>query len=203
MIGPPMEEGVSSDQFGGFAQIEASLGEAVGERMNIGEAAVGDGLVGERPEAFGGVQLRRVGRQKEKDEPLGRFDFLADVPAGVIEDEDDDLGATNAAFLGEGLERFLEGRDVDGVEEIPDHLARAWFDKAIEIEPLVAVVGAGDRSLAPRRPDAAGERLQAEAVLVEGPDFEPGPRIGRPGLVHCILKFFLNPACCPGLAARS
>ncbi len=41
-----------------------------------------------------------------------------DVPAGVVEHQDDDLVGAGAALAGEGLEGFLEGLDVDGVEEI-------------------------------------------------------------------------------------
>ncbi len=66
----------------------------------------------------------------------------------------------------------MEGLDVDGVEEISDHLARAGLDEAIELKPLIAVVDPGDRVMALARPDAARDRFQAEAVLVEGPDLD-------------------------------
>ena len=40
------------------------------------------------------------------------------------------------------------------------------------------------------RPDAARDRLQGEAVLVEGPDLDRGARVGRLGLVHRSVEFF-------------
>ena len=105
-----------------------------------GKLGVDDGLVGQRPQPFGGLELGGVGRQEEEDDTLGRFDLLGDVPAGVVEHQDDDLVGAGAGLAGEGLEGFLEGLDVDGVEEIPDHLARVGLDEAVELKPLIAVV---------------------------------------------------------------
>ncbi len=112
------------------------------------------------------------------------------MPARVVEHQDDYLVGAGAELADQGLEGFLEGLDVNGVEEIPDHLARAGLDEAVEIKPLIAVVDPGDRALALARPDPARDRFQAEAVLVEGPDLDRGARVGRLGLVHRSLEFF-------------
>ncbi len=70
---------------GVVAEFAASLGEVLGEVFEGREARVDDGLVGERPQPFGGLEFGGVGRQEEEDEALGRFDLLGDVPAGTCQ----------------------------------------------------------------------------------------------------------------------
>ncbi len=101
-----------------------------------------------------------------------------------------EFAASLGEVLGEVFEGFLEGLDVDGVEEIPDHLARAGLDEAVGIKPLITVLDPGDRALALARPGPARDRFQGEAVLVEDPDLDRGARVGRLGLVHRSLEFF-------------
>ena len=50
------------------------------------------------------------------------------------------------------------------------------------MQPLVAVVAEGDGPFADWGPDPAVERLQAEAVLVLGPDLDRPVGVRRPGL---------------------
>ena len=88
MVGPPVEEGIAADQVCVVAEFAASLGEALGEVFEGREACVDDGLVGQRPQPFGGLEFGGVGRQEEEDETLGRFDLLGRVPAGVVEHQD-------------------------------------------------------------------------------------------------------------------
>lgn len=63
MGGPPMEEGVVADEIGLLLEGEAALRLDLLQDGEIGEAYVGQGFVGERPEMLGRLQLRRVGRQ--------------------------------------------------------------------------------------------------------------------------------------------
>jgi len=85
MAGPPVEEGVAADRVWVVAEFAASLGEVLGEVFEGRQAGVDDGLVGQRPEPFGGLEFGGVGRQEEQDETLGRFDPLGPVSAGVVE----------------------------------------------------------------------------------------------------------------------
>ena len=48
---------------------------------------------------------------------------IADMPAGVVDHQDDDFVLAGADLAGEGLERRLEGLGIHGVEQEPDHLA--------------------------------------------------------------------------------
>jgi hypothetical protein len=94
------------------------------------------------------------------------------VPAGVVEHEHDDARRPGADQPGEVGEEGLEQRLVDGVGEVPLGLAAGRSDEGGDVQPLVAVMPERDRLLADRRPDPARERLQAEAVLVGGPDLD-------------------------------
>jgi hypothetical protein len=70
-----------------------------------------------------------------------------------------------------------------------------------DVKPLVAMMPERQRPLPDRRPDAAADRLQAEPVLVGGPDFDRF--VGMPGgfLRHRVGEFFLKAASSSGVAA--
>src|SRR3954463_10463255 len=133
---------------------------------------VGERLVEHRPEAFGRLELGAVGRQVDEPDALGDGQPRLRVPAGVVEDEDDDPVATGPGFAGEEGEERLEERLRHPVRQVPEDLARGRLHEGDHVEPLEAVVAGGARSLAFRRPDAAEDRLQPDAVLVRGEDFD-------------------------------
>ena len=60
------------DDVGVVAEGEATPGDGLAEGGEVGEAVVGDGLVGQRPEAFGGLEFGRVGRQESEAHTIGR-----------------------------------------------------------------------------------------------------------------------------------
>jgi hypothetical protein len=59
-----VEAGVGRDGLGLITERQAALGEGRVELGQAGEVPVGDGLVGQRPQALGRLQLGRVGRQE-------------------------------------------------------------------------------------------------------------------------------------------
>ena len=67
-------------------------------------------------------------------------------------------------------------------------------------KPLVAVVADGDRPLTFGRPDPAQDRLQANAVLVRGPDLNRRVRVLGPRLGDGLLQLFLNASRSSGVA---
>src|SRR4051812_12111295 len=126
---------------------------------------VGERLVEHRPETFGRLQLGRAGREVDGQPGLR-------VPAGVVEDEDDDPVATGPGLAGGEGEERLEERLRDPVRQVPEHLARGRLHEGGHVEPPEAVVAGGARPLALGRPDAAEDRLQPDAVLVRGEDLD-------------------------------
>src|SRR3954454_10499522 len=77
---------------------------------------------------------------------------------------------------------------------------QGWLDEGGDVEPLVAVVAEGDRPLAFWSPDPAQDRLQANAVLVRGPDLDRRVRVLGPLLGDGLLQLFLNASRSSGVA---
>ena len=125
----------------------------------------------------------------------------ADVPAGVVQDQDDELALAGPDLLGERGQHRAEQLGVHPGADEPDHLAGARVDEAVEVEPLVAVPPDRDRPPAPRRPPPAQDRLQAEPVLVERPHLDRPSRVPPAALAHLRGELFLYAACSSGLAA--
>ena len=67
--------------------------------MEIGDPFVDDRLVDERPERFGGLKLWRVSWQEDQADAFGDRQIRFAVPAGIVEDKNDDAIASGAGFL--------------------------------------------------------------------------------------------------------
>src|SRR4051812_28298628 len=109
--------------------------------------------------------------------------------------------APRAGLAGEGGAQFGDEGLGEAAAEIPDRLAAGWLHEGGDVEPLVAVVAEGDRSLANGRPDPAPDRLQAEAVLVLRPDLDQPVEVRRPGRGDSGIEPPLKAARCSGVAA--
>ena len=179
----------------------ASSVEAVGELVDGLERPVGDGLVGERPETLGRLQFGCVGGQEAELDAVRQPQLAADVPACVVEHEDDGLVWPGAGIAGEGVEHLLEQGDADAVGHPPLDVAGGGPHEAVEVEPLVLVAGDRDRAPAAPGPHPADQRLQAEPVLVERPDLDRPARRGR--RAHRVPEFFLKAAQAVSSAAFS
>ncbi len=193
---------MATDEVAVFFECDASLGDhgiEVGEGV---EVAVDDGLVDVGPEGLGRLQLGGVGRQIDETDAVGDCERRS-MPAGAVEDEDDDPVASGTGLAGEERERGLEQFLVDAGREVPEALAGGRRDEGGDVEPLVAVVTAGDRALASRRPDPAQDRLQSDPVLVGGEDLDC--RLGMAlGLLGDDLREpFLKASCSSGVAASA
>jgi len=177
----------------------ATLGKNFIEFLQGLEVLIDDGLVGQRPQAFGGLDLWRIRRQEHQFNALRNLQIPGDVPARAVEHQDDALVGTGADLGGERRQERAEQRGVDAVGDEPDDLAGGRPDEAVQIEPLVAVVAAGGRTATARRPDSAQDRLQSEAVLVERPDLDWDRRFAALEFADAGLEFFsrtAEPAVC-------
>ncbi len=182
------------------SEATATLGENLIEFIQSLEVFIDDGLVRQRPQAFGGLDLWRVRWQEHQFNAFRNHQIPGDMPARAVEHQDDVLVGAGADLGGErGQERAEQG-GADAVGNEPHHLTRGWSDEAVQIEPLVAVMAASGRTAAARRPDLAQDRFQAEAVFVERPDFDRNRRFGALKLGDAGLEIFLNRACSYRLA---
>ena len=149
-----MEAGLAADELAIVAEGDAALGDGgveVGEGV---EVLVDDRLVHVDPEGFGRLQLGRIGRQEDEADALRDGERFG-MPAGAVEDEDDDPVAAGPRLAREEGEGVLEELLVDAGRKIPEALAGGGRDEGDDVEPLEAMVAAGDRALAARRPDPA------------------------------------------------
>ena len=178
----------------------ATLGENFIEFLEGLEVLIDDGLVGQRPQAFGRLDLWRVRWQEHQFNALRNHQIPGDMPARTIKHQDDVLVGTGADLGGERRQERAEQGCVDAVGDEPHDLARGGSDEAVQIKPLVAVMAPGDGAAATRRPDLARDRLQAEAVFIERPDFDRNRRFGTLEFADAGLKLFLNRACSYRLA---
>src|SRR5918994_4138409 len=200
MMRPPFEEGMCFDLIRVVSENTATLGKNLIEFLQGLEVFIDDGLVRQRPQAFGGLDLWRIRRQEHQFNSVRNLQILGDVPARAVEHQDDVLVGTGADLGGERRQERAEQSGIDAVGDEPHDLAGGWPDEAIKIEPLVAVMAAGARTASARCPDLAQDRFQAEAVFIERPDLDWNRRFGALELADAGLELFLNRTCSYRLA---
>ena len=71
---------------------------------------------------------------------------------------------------------YFKERDVDGGGQMEDGATRGGMDKADEVAPFIAVLHRRERALPVKTPDLVRDRLEADAMLVHRPQFDPGVR---------------------------
>ena len=200
MMRPPFEEGVCFDLIRVVSEDTATLGKNSIEFLQGFEVFVDDGLIRQRPQAFGGLDLWRVRWQEHQFNAFRNLQIPGDMPARAVEHQDDVLVEAGANLGGERRQQCAEQGGVDAIGDEPHDLASGRSNKTVQIKPLVAVMSAGGRTASARRPDLAQDRLQSEAVFVERPDFDRNSRFGALELGDAGLKLFLNRACSYRLA---
>jgi hypothetical protein len=197
--GPPVEIGSGLDSPG--LELAASFSHHGVERIECREVAVDHGLIEQRPQALGWLKFGRIGRQEDEADPVRDGQTLGSMPTGVVEHEDDAAGVTGTARARERRRQRREPRLADAVAQIPEGLAAAGLHEGGDVEPQKAVVTEGNWTLTHRRPDAAANWLQAEAMLVCGPDLDWAIWMRGRDLFHGTSKPFLKAACSSGVAA--
>src|SRR4030095_8314491 len=163
-----MDVGVRRER--GGTEPAATLGDDGAELVERGDMPIDDRLIHQRPETFGGLELRTVGRQEDEADPVRDGQVFGAMPARVVEHENDAARTARAGLAREGGEQFGEEGFREAAAKIPDRLAAGWLHEGGDVEPLVAVVAERHRPRAHRRPNPTPDRLQAQTVLIFGPD---------------------------------
>ena len=158
VLWPPFEKGVRSDLIQIVCKDTATFSENLIKFIQRLEVFIDDGLIRQRPQAFGGLDLWRVRWQEHQFNAFRNFQILGDMPARAVEHQDDLLVEAGANFGGERPQERAEQRSVDAVGDEPHDLAGGGPDEAVQIKPLVAVMATGDGAAAARRPDRIGFR---------------------------------------------
>src|SRR3954467_227359 len=148
-----MEVGVRLES--GGIEPAAAFGDDRAELVQRGDMPIDDRLIHQRPETFGGLELRAVWRQEDEADPVRDGQVFGSMPARVVEHEDDAALTARAGFARESGEQFGEEGLREAAAEIPDRLAAGWLHEGGDVEPLVAVVAERDRPRTHRRPHPA------------------------------------------------
>lgn len=159
-------------------EVPAAFAEDRLQVIQRGEDAIGQWLVTQSPEALGWLQLGRVGRQEDQGQALRHDQFMAAMPAGLIEHQHDVDGWSDAHGRGKLRQRLAEQGCRDSGQEQPEGLAGEGMDEGVLIEPLVAGTAGRNGLLAAPVPDPPQDRLEAHPMLVHRPDGDPGIRSG-------------------------
>ena len=141
------------------------------------EVPIGYPFVGERPQSFARLQLRRVRRQEEQMNAFRHVQFLARLPAGPIHHQQDALtwaGPDRLSKVGQGQR---EDSDSDRGQEQPLTPSRDGMPKGVEIHPLIAVLDQGARAGASADPPSAEDGLEPDAMLIGGPQLDSRFRV--------------------------
>src|SRR4051812_41317493 len=99
------------------------------------------------------------------------------------------------------IRRPIQGRELSRPKSLDIRRPiQGWLDEGGDVEPLVAVVAEGDRPLTFGRPHPPDDRLQANAVLVRGPDLDRRVRVLCRFLGNDRGQLFLNASRSSGVA---
>jgi len=141
------------------------------------EWAVGNWLVGQRPEAFSGLQFGRIGGQEDQIDPVRHDEIGRSMPTGLVEHHHRPMLRVDPLVAGELGEGQPKRRSPHRRQEAPPTLAGLWADEAVDVQPVEPPPDPGRGPLADRAPDAADQGEEAKAMLVLRPE-----RYGRGGM---------------------
>jgi hypothetical protein len=200
LLWPPTELRGGAEAVGSPLQGGAVGQLGVFELLDAGEMPVDEHVVGQRPEMLSRLPLGRVRRQEHEVDVVGHREPRAGVPARAVKDQDDLLAGAGADGVGKGGQFNCEQRDTDRGSAVEARAARGGVDEADELAPGEAVAHHGDGSVPFGRPDSPQERLEPDAVLVGGPQFDRRLGMGSGHRAYQRANLFLNSACCSASA---
>lgn len=131
---------------------------------------------------------------------LGHAEFAAGMPASPVEDQHDLFGGPSADLAGELGQFHLKEGEVDRRGQVENRTPRGRVNEADEIAPGIAVLHWSHGTLTNWRPDPPQNRLEADAMLVDGPEFDGGAGEGGCYLPQERSELFLKASCSAALA---
>ena len=150
--------GVGFEALGIGLETLAALDQDRLQRVEVGESAIDDRFVDQRPEPFGRWKLGGGGGQEDQVAALRQTEVAGDMPPGAINDDDGAVGNINALVAGEGRQGQGHGRRVDGGQKTPPAAPGAGANTAVHVAPLVVALDSGQGPLPLRRLDPPQDR---------------------------------------------
>src|SRR6516164_444100 len=154
-----MKTGSCLDLLAPLGEDHALAGDFLFEVLDGGDVLVDDRLVDERPQGFGRLQLRSVGRQINEPNAIGDFQIGCAMPSGIVEHEQNDASNAGLGFACEGFEQRLEERLRHAVGKVPEGFAGGRRCESRDVKPVETMMAMRDRTLADGRPHTSRDRL--------------------------------------------
>ena len=170
---PPVKAGGGANQRRLVLQVGTARELDVFQVLDAGEMLIDQDRISQGPQVLGRLQFRRIGGQKQEMHMLGKPQAEAAMPPSSIQHQHDLLPRTCSDGTSKrGKFGFNEGnRDTGG--QMKDGTAGSRMDEAHHIAPSEAMLHEGSGPPANVSPDPAQERLEADAMLVHRPWFDP------------------------------
>ena len=108
-----MEEGEGTDVLPLLFQPTTPLRKQAGQGFQGFEVTILQRCIGEGPKAFGGLQLRGIGRQEDELHARWALQLRGGMPPRTIQDQDDLPRLASLCVVGKAVQHSLEGRRVD------------------------------------------------------------------------------------------
>jgi hypothetical protein len=141
------------------------------------KVAIGDTFVGQRPEPFAWLQLGGVRWQEDEMQPFGNDKLGTVMPACPIEHQCNVFGRTSADALCKLLQGQVHHSDVDPGQEQPNGSSRKRMHEGVDVHPFIAGLHHDPRAGSFAHPDAAEQRLETNAMLIECPQLDARGRM--------------------------
>ncbi len=197
----PGEKGQRFDFLGVVLEPDTLCRDQVLDFLKGVERLVGNGEFQLGHHGFSRREFRRI-RRKGQEEEIGRhLEFLAGVPARLVEQQYDELLLVWIDGPAELVQRDLHQRNADTREDQEIALSREGFDKNVGIEPLILTALSNHGALTAKRPEALQHRFQTESPFILHPQSELLLWVSGAGNPQDRFDFFIQIACSSGVAA--
>jgi hypothetical protein len=130
------------------------------------ERAIGNALVGERPQPLAGLQLGRIGWQEEQLNTIGDHKVGTGMPTRLIEHQQYPLGGTCSDRTSKVRQGNREHLGIHGGQQEPLGRTRSRMDETVDVEPLEAMLYRDTRPRAFAYPDTTHDRFEADPMLI-------------------------------------
>lgn len=142
------------------------------QRIQIGERLVCHHLMQQRPQPLGWLQLGRVRRQVEQVQPVGNLQLVTPVPTRSIDHQYNLLVASYTLRRRKLLQRQAHQIRTHARQDQPPIPPTRWVDKAIGVQPGVALAVDRTWSALTAYPQATDDWFETDATFVLAPGFD-------------------------------
>jgi hypothetical protein len=188
-----MEAGLGLDDLRVGSQPAAAFDLDLFQRVERGEDPIGEWLVGKGPEPLCGLHLWGIRWQEHQVDPLRQLKSRTAVPSGTIQHQHDVLVWPCSHLLGKSGQGKGEDLNADCREQQPTRPPALGMHKGKDVHPFITLGYWGFHRCTLRSPDASQDRLEANPMLIHGPEFSLCLRVLVLHQSELVWQFFYTP----------